>query len=129
MIAGALTEVPGSSEAVLGGIVSYANSVKEGQLGVSAEALASDGAVSEACALQMCQGARNQLGSSCAVAVTGIAGPGGAVPGKPVGTVWVGYADATGARAQLCHFEGDRQQVRLQTVEFALDCFLRHLSS
>ncbi|WP_282208992.1 CDP-diacylglycerol--glycerol-3-phosphate 3-phosphatidyltransferase [Parvibacter caecicola] len=129
LIAGALTEVPGSSEAVLGGIVSYANSVKEGQLGVSAEALASDGAVSEACALQMCQGARNQLGSSCAVAVTGIAGPGGAVPGKPVGTVWVGYADATGARAQLCHFEGDRQQVRLQTVEFALDCFLRHLSS
>lgn len=129
LIAGALTEVPGSSEAVLGGIVSYANSVKEGQLGVSAEVLASDGAVSEACALQMCQGARNQLGSSCAVAVTGIAGPGGAVPGKPVGTVWVGYADATGARAQLCHFEGDRQQVRLQTVEFALDCFLRHLSS
>lgn len=129
LIAGALTEVPGSSEAVLGGIVSYANSVKEGQLGVSAEVLASDGAVSEACALQMCQGVRNQLGSSCAVAVTGIAGPAGAVPGKPVGTVWVGYADAAGARAQLCHFEGDRQQVRLQTVEFALDCLLRHLSS
>ncbi|WP_276916017.1 CDP-diacylglycerol--glycerol-3-phosphate 3-phosphatidyltransferase [Parvibacter caecicola] len=129
MIAGALTAVPGSSEAVLGGIVSYANSVKEGQLGVSAEVLATDGAVSEACALQMCQGARQQLGSNCAVAVTGIAGPGGAVPGKPVGTVWVGFADGSGAQAQLCHFEGNRQQVRLQTVEFALDLFLQHLPS
>ena len=129
LIAGALTAVPGSSEAVLGGIVSYANSVKEGQLGVSAEVLATDGAVSEACALQMCQGARQQLGSNCAVAVTGIAGPGGAVPGKPVGTVWVGFADGSGVQAQLCHFEGNRQQVRLQTVEFALDLFLQHLPS
>lgn len=129
LIAGALTAVPGSSSAVLGGIVSYANSVKKGELGVAAEVLETDGAVSEPCALQMCTGVMNKLGASCAVAVTGIAGPGGAVPGKPVGTVWVGFVSSEGARAHLCHFEGDRQQVRLQTVEFALDCLLRHLSS
>lgn len=127
LIAGALTAVPGSSAAVLGGIVSYANSVKEGQLGVSAQVLENDGAVSEACALQMCQGAREQLGSTYAVSVTGIAGPGGAVPGKPVGTVWIGLAGPQGANARLHRFDGDREQVRLQTVECAIDAFLEHL--
>lgn len=129
LIAGALTAVPGSSAVVLGGIVSYANAVKEGQLGVSSRVLEVDGAVSEACALQMCKGARQRLDSTYAVSVTGIAGPGGAVPGKPVGTVWIGVAHPQGAEAHLHNFDGNREQVRLQTVECALDALLGLLTN
>ncbi len=128
LIAASLTEVPGSSAVVLGGIVSYANEVKMGQLGVSAEVLDTDGAVSEACALQMCEGARSRLNAAMAISVTGIAGPGGEVPGKPVGTVWIGFADESGASASVHHFDGDRDQVRLQTTLAALDLFLEHLN-
>lgn len=129
LIAGALTAIPGSSAAVVGGIVSYANSVKEGQLGVPDQVLENDGAVSEACALQMCRGARENLASTYAVSVTGIAGPGGAVPGKPVGTVWIGVAYPGGADARLHQFKGNREQVRLQTVECALDGLIDRLSA
>lgn len=120
LISAALTDVPGSSEAVLGGIVSYANEVKRDSLGVPEEVLSKHGAVSEQTACAMAKGAREALGADIAVSVTGIAGPGGAVPGKPVGTVWVGVSCAQGTEAQLHHFEGDRDAVRTQTVEAAL---------
>lgn len=120
LISAALTDVPGSSEAVLGGIVSYANEVKRDSLGVSEEVLSKHGAVSEQTACAMAKGAREALGADIAVSVTGIAGPGGAVPGKPVGTVWIGVSCAQGTAAQLHHFEGDRDAVRAQTVEAAL---------
>lgn len=121
LIAAMLTSVPGSSAVVRGGIVSYVNEVKEQLLGVSDEVLSRQGAVDETVALQMARGSLRELRTNVAVAVTGIAGPTGAEPGKPVGTVWLGCATQTGTHATLLHFEGGRQAVRLQTVLAALD--------
>lgn len=120
LIAGALTAVPGSSAVVRGGVVSYAAEAKRDVLGVSPRALDEAGVVSEPVARQMAEGARERLRADVAVAVTGIAGPGGAEPGKPVGTVWMAVAEAEGSAARLFCFEGDRQAVRLQTVAEAL---------
>lgn len=121
LIAAMLTSVPGSSAAVRGGIVSYVNDVKARALGVSEDVLSSQGAVDELVALQMARGALREMDSDVAVAVTGIAGPGGAEPGKPVGTVWIGCATAKETRAACHYFEGGREAVRLQTVLAALE--------
>ena len=123
LISGALTSVPGSSAVVLGGIASYAFSVKEGVLGVDADELARDGAVTEACAREMAEGARSALECELAVSVTGIAGPGGEEPGKPVGTVWMALCDGGDTTACVRRFSGDREAVRLQTVYEALGMF------
>ncbi|MCI8425224.1 MAG: CDP-diacylglycerol--glycerol-3-phosphate 3-phosphatidyltransferase [Adlercreutzia sp.] len=120
LICAMLTSVPGSSASVRGGIVSYASEVKEEVLGVSGDVLSRQGAVDELVALQMARGALRELAADVAVSVTGIAGPGGAEPGKPVGTVWVGCATAKGTEAACHHFEGGREAVRLQTVAAAL---------
>ena len=82
------------------------------------------GVVSEECAVQMAEGARNALGASMAVSVTGIAGPGGAEPGKPVGTVWMAVSTADGTKACCFEFSGDRDDVRNQTVDSALKALL-----
>lgn len=121
LIASAITSVAGSSEVMLGGIVSYAVSVKHAVLGVDQGVLDTVGPVSEECAGQMAEGARRVLGCDLSVAVTGIAGPGGAEPGKPVGTVWFGRATPRGTTCECLCFPGDRQTVRLQTVSHALD--------
>ncbi len=120
MVAAALTSVPGSSAVVRGGVVSYVDDVKHAVLGVDAGTLARCGAVSGEVACQMAQGAKDDLQADVAVAVTGIAGPGGAEEGKPVGTVWLAVADAQGVRAELCRFPGDRSEVRTRTVLRAL---------
>lgn len=120
LVSASLTAVPGSSTPVMGGITSYACSVKRDVLGVSQDTLDSFGAVSSECALQMAAGARRVLSCDVAVAVTGIAGPGGAVPGKPVGTVWFGLATPAGTRSELHVFPGSRSEVRSQTVLCAL---------
>lgn len=120
LIAAALTDVPGASAAFEGSIVSYANEVKTERLGVAQKDLQQHGAVSEEVAVQMAQGARAALGVDVAVSVTGIAGPGGAAPGKPVGTVWIGIATPAEARATLHHFSGNRADVRNATVCEAL---------
>lgn len=120
LVAATLTSVPGSSAVVRGGIVSYVNDIKQELLGVSGDVLSSHGAVDELVALQMARGALRKLDSDVAVSVTGIAGPGGAEPGKPVGTVWVGCATVKGGHAACHHFEGGREAVRLQTVLAAL---------
>ena len=99
LIAAMLTSVPGASAAVRGGIVSYVNDVKEKVLGVSGDVLGTQGAVDELVALQMARGALRDMGSDVAVSVTGIAGPAGAEPGKPVGTVWIGCATVRGTHA------------------------------
>lgn len=127
LIAASLTDVPGSSEVVYGGIVSYANEVKQARLGVKEETLAQFGAVSEETAREMAEGALRELGVDVAVSVTGIAGPGGAVPGKPVGTVWIAVATANGVNAKLHSFDGDRETVRRQTVDAALAMMLEAL--
>lgn len=120
LLAGAVTAVPGSSAVLRGGVVSYTDEVKRRVLGVSEEILESDGAVSARCACAMAKGARTSLGSDIAVSVTGIAGPGGAEPGKPVGTVFIGCSTANMTSAKRFDFEGDRESVRMQTVAQAL---------
>lgn len=120
LIAASLTAVAGSSDVVAGSIVSYSNDVKESRLLVHDETLERFGAVSGETAREMAQGAKEALDVDVAVSVTGIAGPGGGTPDKPVGTVWIGLASALGTQARLFHFEGNRAQVRLQTVYEAL---------
>lgn len=129
LIAAMLTSVPGSSASVRGGIVSYVNEVKAELLSVSEDVLARQGAVDELVALQMARGALRELGSDVSVAVTGIAGPAGAEPGKPVGTVWIGCATAKKTHAACHHFEGGREAVRLQTVLIALRTMEEELAS
>lgn len=122
LVSGWLTAVPGSSAAVCGGVVSYAIPVKRTVLGVSSEVLDDPalGAVSSPCAAQMAAGARRVLGCDVAVSVTGIAGPGGEEPGKPVGTVWFGLSSPDGTVTCRELFAGDRDQVRLQAVRRAV---------
>lgn len=118
LVSSCLTAVPGSSDVVRGGVVSYAIAVKRSVLGVSSKILddPSLGAVSGECAEQMASGARRVLGCDVAVSVTGIAGPGGEEPGKPVGTVWLGVCSPRGARATLFRFDGGRAEVRHRAV-------------
>ncbi len=121
MIAAAITDIAGSSAVFGFGFVSYANAAKTEMLGVPAELIAADGAVSEAVARAMAIGARERAGADMAVAVTGIAGPDGGSAEKPVGTVWFGLAMRDAVRAERRVFTGDRAQVRAQTVEHALE--------
>ena len=120
LIGGTLTAVSGSSSVVLGGIISYANSVKSGVLGVPEETLATVGAVSPETAKAMAEGARRVLASDLAVAVTGIAGPGGGSADKPVGLVYVAVATKDGTEITKNIFDGDRNSVREKTVAKAL---------
>ncbi len=123
-IAKALTDIAGSSQWVLEGFVTYSNESKRRRLGVPQAVLDANGAVSEPVARSMAAGALQQSGAQITVAVTGIAGPGGAVPGKPVGTVWLAWAVRRGRKiqiaAELKHFRGDRDTVRRKTVRAAL---------
>jgi nicotinamide-nucleotide amidase len=123
-VAKACTDLPGSSRWFLGGVVAYDNSLKTGALGVSPATLASEGAVSQAVVREMASGALDRLGGEVAVAVSGIAGPDGGLPGKPVGTVWFAWAlrhdDRAEVRTGLEVFAGDRDAVRRQAVARAL---------
>ena len=122
LVSGAITAISGSSAVLRGGIVSYAIEVKADVLGVSPDILDNPalGAVSGECAMMMAEGARRVLSCDIAVSVTGIAGPGGAEPGKPVGTVWFGVASCLGSFAECHHFDGSREMVRAQAVLVAL---------
>lgn len=125
MVAARLTDRPGSSAYMLGGIVSYANSVKSGVLGVPADLIDRLGAVSEPVAAAMVDGARAVTGADVAIATTGIAGPGGAVPGKPVGTVCFGLAiDGRDTVTVTRKFPGDRAFVRTLATNYALHLVL-----
>ncbi len=120
LIAAACTAVAGSSDWFERGFVTYSNAAKTELLGVPAALIAAHGAVSEPVARAMVQGALRQSHATLAVAVTGIAGPGGAVPGKPVGTVWLAWGTAAGVQAELLQLPGDRSAVREATVAAAL---------
>ncbi len=127
LIAASLTAIPGSSEVMRGSVVSYAVEAKKDILHVSAKRLEDYGAVDEEVALEMASGARDVLKADLCVAVTGIAGPGGAEPDKPVGTVWIAADNGKKNGAFVFHFSGDRQSVRIQTVEHALELLLQYL--
>jgi nicotinamide-nucleotide amidase len=127
-IAKALTDIPGSSRCFGEGFVTYSNESKMRRLGVPRAILEKNGSVSEATVRAMATGALQHTKAHIAVAVTGIAGPDGAVPGKPVGTVWLGWATRRGGAirvgTQLKHFRGDRESVRRKTVQLALEGLL-----
>lgn len=117
----ALTAVPGSSGAYLGGVISYTNGVKEKLLGVPHDMLETLGAVSPETAQAMAQGVRAAIGADLAVSVTGLAGPDGDGSGKPVGLVYIGCATAADTLVREFHFPGSRRQVREQAVCAALE--------
>jgi nicotinamide-nucleotide amidase len=116
-----LTDIPGSSVFFAGSAVTYSNASKQALLGVAAATLERRGAVSGEVAQEMASGALTRLGASVAVAVTGIAGPSGGTPAKPVGTVWIAWQLRAGTgRAEVFRFEGDRDAIRRHAVAAAL---------
>ena len=124
MLGAALTAVPGSSKVYKGGIISYTNEIKQKMLGVDAEVLKTNGAVSAQVARAMAEGARMALNSDIAVSVTGLAGPDGDEYGNFVGTVFIGYADVNTSFALKFRFFGSREEVRNQACEEALEMIL-----
>lgn len=128
-IAKCMTDVPGSSGWFDCGMAAYSYEAKQALLGVRPQTLEEFGAVSRETVVEMVSGALVHSGATIAVAVTGIAGPGGGSDDKPVGTVWVGWKRRGGyAHAQVFHFEGDRDAVRRQTVEVALQGLVAKLA-
>ncbi|WP_217125405.1 CinA family protein [Hydrogenophilus thiooxidans] len=128
LIAAAITSVAGSSAWFEAGFVTYANRAKTALLGVLPETLAAHGAVSEATACEMANGARTRAATTWAVAVSGIAGPSGGTAQKPVGTVCFAWAGPNGVTATTRHFRGNRAAVRIQTVIWALATLLEMLA-
>lgn len=127
MVGAELTSIPGSSEVFFGSAVCYSNTAKKSILSVNEETLLHHGAVSSLCAAEMAQGAQKIYGTDIAVSVTGIAGPGGGAPEKPVGTVWFGLADRGGVETVKRIFTGDRETVRTRAKNFALDRLWRKI--
>ncbi len=127
LIAGACTDIAGSSDWFERGFVSYSNQAKSEMLGVDPALIDAHGAVSEAVALAMARGAVQHSPAQCSLAVTGVAGPGGGSAAKPVGTVWFGWCVDGQADAECLRFDGDRAAVRQATVQHALRGLLRRL--
>ncbi len=127
LLADRITDAPGSSEYFLGGVVAYANAVKRGLLGVSSETLEQFGAVSREAVIEMARGVQRALGANLALSVSGIAGPSGGTPQKPVGTVWIGLATPHGEHARLFHWQGDRRANKEQSVQAALQMAITFL--
>jgi nicotinamide-nucleotide amidase len=121
-----LTTVPGSSLFFRGGIVCYSNEMKVAWVDVPASLLETKGAVSAEVALALAEGVRRRAGATLGLGVTGLAGPGGGTPDKPVGTVFIGLADPAGSRQHLFRFSGDRERIRRAASEAALDMVRRH---
>ena len=130
LVAAACTSLPGSSVWFERGFVTYSNAAKREMLGVAAELIDTHGAVSGEVAAAMAEGALKRSPATYAVAVTGIAGPGGATPGKPVGTVWIAVGErGVAAVPTLLQASGDRAAIRAQTVLTAFDLLLARLGT
>jgi PncC family amidohydrolase len=129
LVAHAITEIAGSSAYFRGGFVTYADDVKYAQLGVAQELLDAHGAVSAQVARAMAEGARVRLGASVAVAITGIAGPGGGSDEKPVGLTYVGVADGAGADVRRHLWAGDRSANKRDSAVAALELLLERLGA
>jgi PncC family amidohydrolase len=127
LIADRLTDVPGSSEYFVGGFVSYAYEAKVASLGVSWDTLKAHGAVSRETVLEMARGARRALGADVAISVSGIAGPGGGLPDKPVGTTWIGLVTPDGEQAQVFYWKGNRRENKEQSADAALRMLIEYL--
>lgn len=129
LLGAALTSMPGSSDWFTGGWISYSNEFKQRQLAVSTDTLQQYGAVSEATVEAMVKGAQQQSGAEVAVAISGIAGPGGGSADKPVGTVCIGWGVKDKVWSQRFLFQGDRDQIRENSVTTTLENLLLILDS
>lgn len=127
LVSSRITDVAGSSAYFFGGIVSYSNQAKASLLGVSWDTLNQKGAVSKETVIEMAQGARRIFNADIAVSVSGIAGPGGGTPDKPVGTVWVGLATPSGEEARHFVWSGNRIENKQLSSESALQFILEYL--
>jgi len=122
-----ITNVPGSSEYFMGGVISYAYEAKASILGVSWDTLKTFGAVSHETVLEMARGAKKIFNVDVAVSISGIAGPSGGSEDKPVGTTWVGLVANDGEWAREFHFDGDREQNKAASADAALQMLLNYL--
>ncbi len=129
LLGATLTSVSGASEVFDGSVVSYANRIKEEKLGVKAETLEKFGAVSRQTAHEMAVGARKMFSADCCAAITGIAGPSGGSPEKPVGTVYIAASFGERIAVEHCLFDGDRDSVRSQSVGKALEMLICAVNS
>ena len=127
LLGAAITDRAGASRFLDASLVTYSNAAKERLLGVQPATLAAQGAVSEQVAKEMAEGARRVTEADLALSITGIAGPDGGTPEKPVGTVWIGLATERVSSAELYRFEGDRRMIREQSVDAALALLDRFL--
>jgi PncC family amidohydrolase len=128
LLADWITDVPGSSDYFLGGVVAYSNALKESLLGVRPETLVDHGAVSEPTAREMARGARERLGADVALSVTGIAGPSGGTAEKPVGLVYIALSAPDAERCERYVWQGDRRTNKRASVEAALALLLNYLA-
>ena len=126
LLAACITAVPGASAVFPGSVVSYANEVKIKLLKISPDTLEEKGAVSALCAEQMARGIAGLMGTELAISITGIAGPDGGTQQKPVGTVYFGFFDNGESWTESMHFTGNRERIRRQSVEFALQMMINH---
>ncbi len=127
LISHRITNVPGSSRFYLGGVTAYANQAKMHLLGVSEETLEKMGAVSGETVLQMARGVRQAFGADIGLSTSGIAGPDGGTPEKPVGTTWIGFSSEQGEEARHFVFQGQRLSIKEQGAEAALQLLADHL--
>ena len=129
LLGGRLTAVPGSSDVVLGGVIAYHNDVKRDGLGVTEDALRTYGAVSEEVVRQMAVGARRFANSGVGLAITGVAGPSGGTPEKPVGTVWIAIDIGGEVRTRLLRMWGDRYEIRERSAQWTLEMLRQMLGA
>ncbi|MDY6864978.1 MAG: CinA family protein [Halobacteriota archaeon] len=127
LISHRITSVPGCSDYYEGSVISYSNEVKKGILGVKETTLAGFGAVSSECAQEMAEGVRSVLGTDIGLSVTGIAGPGGATPDKPVGLVYIGLASEDGTNCSKFTFDADREGNKKRSADEALKMLYEYL--
>jgi PncC family amidohydrolase len=127
LIADHITDIPGSSDYFLGGFVSYAYEAKVACLGVSWDTLHAYGAVSRETVLEMAHGARRALQADIAISVSGIAGPAGGLPEKPIGTTWIGLVTPDGEEARVFYWTGNRRENKEQSAEAALKMVIEYL--
>jgi PncC family amidohydrolase len=128
LISHRITNAAGSSDYFLGGVTAYSYEAKELLLGIAHETILRLGAVSQETVVEMATGVRSALGADVAISASGIAGPGGGLPNKPVGTVWIGVCVPDGIWAKRFLFSGDRSEVKASTAEESLQALLRYFA-
>ena len=128
MLGARITAVPGSSDVFIGGVLAYENTTKVEMLGVEPADIETHGAVSEVVAVAMARGVRRRLSTDIGISITGIAGPGGGTPEKPVGTVWIAL-DGRVSGSRGLRLIGDRAEIRQRSAQAALDFVRRELQS